>query len=60
MTTKYRGLFVQKLSDGTIVSVQVEDPNGYGMDLEPDDYSLRKILPPIDKLPDQFEYPSDK
>ena len=54
--TSYTGLFVQKLSDGTIFSVQVTDPFGNSIPLEPDIYIEREIKPDIDKLPTSDEY----
>jgi hypothetical protein len=56
MTTNYTGLFAQKLSDGSVISVQVEEPNGNSLTLDPADYVSRGIQPPIDQLPDQFEH----
>ena len=56
MATSYKGLFAQKLPDGSVVAVQVEDPNGNSLSLDPDTYTKRGVLPPIDQLPDQNEY----
>jgi hypothetical protein len=47
----YTGLYVQRLSDGTIFNVQVRDPRGNETGLIPQDYEARGILPPIDQLP---------
>ena len=51
--SNYKGLYVQRLSNGTIFSVQVEDPHKHQISLEPDDYKARQIKPPIDQLPDE-------
>ena len=60
MATSYKGIFVQKLTDGSIFAVQVEDPNGNSISLDPKSYTLRQIPPPIDQLPDQQEYQAKK
>ncbi len=56
MTSSYRGLFVHKLSDGTITDVQVEDPAGTSLPLPLAEYLRRGILPPAQTLPDQHQY----
>jgi len=47
----YTGLYVQRLSDGTIFNVQVRDPSDHESGLTPEDYEAKGILPPIDQLP---------
>lgn len=52
----YKGLYVQRLSDGLIHSVQVQDVGGIGLPLSPLDYVNREISPPIQTLPDEDQY----
>jgi hypothetical protein len=54
--TTYSGIFVQRLTDGTIYSVQVRDSAGNQNALEPATYSERGIQPPIDSLPTKEDY----
>jgi len=56
MTSSYKGLYVQRLNNGKIYSVQVVDPGGNSISLEPDIYIQREVQPPIDELPDKDEY----
>lgn len=49
--TDYTGLYVQRLSDGTIFNVQVTDPNGHEIGLTTEQYAQRQIQPPLDQLP---------
>ncbi len=49
--SSYTGLYVQRLNDGTVYSVQVTDPYGNELPLNPQDYIDRGIQPPIDQLP---------
>jgi len=51
--TIYKGLYVQRLSNGTIIGVQVESCHGVSLPLNPGAYIERGISPPIDKLPDR-------
>ncbi len=60
MASSYRGLYVQRLSDGTIHSVQVVDAGGNSIPLDPDTYIQRGVEPPIDHLPDIYEYNKNK
>lgn len=50
--SSYRGLYVQRLENGEIDSVQVVDPLGNSLPLEPQKYIERQINPPIEELPD--------
>lgn len=54
---EYTGLYTQSLSDGTIYAVQVKQRN-YELSFSPDQYRKRKIMPPIEQLPDEKEYKS--
>ena len=54
--SSYKGLYVQRLSDGTIHSVQVEDSAGNSLPLDPQEYVRRGIKPDIDQLPDVESY----
>lgn len=56
MSSSYKGLYVQRLSDGTIRSVQVVDTGGISIPLDPDTYIQRDVKPPIDQLPNQEDY----
>lgn len=49
--SEYKGLYVQRLSDGTIFNVQVEDSHGYENALDPKIYIEREIEPDINSLP---------
>lgn len=44
-TSSYKGIFSHKLSDGTIIDVQVEDPFGNSLSLPVDEYRRRGIQP---------------
>jgi hypothetical protein len=50
MASSYTGLYVQRLSNGTIYSVKVKDPNGNEYSLDPVEYVKQGIQPPIDQL----------
>lgn len=50
--SSYTGLYVQRLSNGKIDSVQVVDPFGNSRPLDPETYIERQIEPPIEQLPD--------
>ncbi|MDD4963248.1 MAG: hypothetical protein PHI11_04935 [Gallionella sp.] len=50
--SSYTGLYVQRLSNGKIDSVQVVDPFGNSLPLVPETYIERQIRPPIEQLPD--------
>lgn len=54
--SSYTGLYVQRLDNGTVFSVQVVDTAGNSLPLEPDTYVQRGIKPPIESLPDQKDY----
>ncbi len=58
MASSYRGIFVYKLADGTIRSVQCEDTAGVGNEMPIDTYRERDIQPPAESLPDQQQYKS--
>lgn len=60
MASSYKGLYVQRLSDGTIHSVQVVDPGGNSIPLDPQTYIDRDVRPPIDELPDLEGYQKSK
>jgi hypothetical protein len=54
--SSYTGLYVQRLSNGEIDSVQVVDPLGSSLPLGPKTYIERQIKPPIEQLPDVDGY----
>lgn len=54
--SSYKGVFSYKLSDGTIIDVQVDDPFGNSLSLPVDEYQRRGIFPPAESLPDQHQY----
>lgn len=56
MVSVYKGLYVQRLSNGTIHNVQVADPSGISIPLDPDVYLEREIKPPMESLPDAEQY----
>lgn len=56
MTSRFHGIFANKLSDGTITSVQCKDTTGLGNDMLIDTYRQRGIQPPAESLPDQHQY----
>jgi hypothetical protein len=56
MVSSYKGLYVQRTSKGQIHSVQVEDPGGNSIPLEPTEYIKRDVKPPINELPDIDDY----
>lgn len=56
--TSYKGLYVQRLEDGTIFGVQVADSSGNSISLLPQTYIEREVCPPIESLPDQANYQS--
>lgn len=60
MASSYKGLYVQRLSDGVIHSVQVVDPGGNSISLETQEYINRNVKPPIDELPDLEDYQKSK
>lgn len=47
----YKGLYVQRLTDGSIFAVQVKDLHGNENSLDPNTYVQRGIEPPLDSLP---------
>ena len=52
----YKGLFIQKLSNGEIFSVQVQDTHGHDIAINTLDYIIRGIKPDIKLLPDERTY----
>ena len=52
----YKGIFVQRLNDGTIYGVQVLEESGHEVTWKPGDYIERGIEPAIDSLPNQEDY----
>lgn len=54
--SSYTGLFVQRLENGEIHNVQVEDTGGISIPLDPKTYMERGIKPPINQLPDAKDY----
>ena len=56
MASSYMGLYVQRLSDGTIRSVQVRNPYGHSFAMDPDLYLARDVQPPMEQLPDVEDY----
>lgn len=54
--SSYTGLYVQRLNNGKIDSVQVVDPFGNSLPLEPETYIERQIKPPLEELPDIDDY----
>ncbi|RUO44513.1 hypothetical protein [Idiomarina aquatica] len=60
MASSYKGLYVQRFSDGIIHSVQVVDSGGNSIPLEPQTYIDRDVQPPIDELPDLEDYQKSK
>lgn len=60
MVSSYKGLYVQRLNDGTIDSVQVVDPGGNSIPLDPQTYVNRQVEPPIEELPDLESYQKSK
>ena len=56
MSDWYRGVYVQRLSNGQIYTVHVVAPGLVLMTFSPADYEASGIHPPMDKLPDAEEY----
>jgi len=56
MASSYKGLYVQRLSDGNIHGVQVVDSGGNSISLDPQTYIDRQVKPPIEELPDLENY----
>lgn len=54
--SSYTGLYVQRLNNGEIHSVQVTDPFDNLLTLEPAVYIQRQINPPIAQLPDVNDF----
>ena len=52
----YVGLYVQRLSDGTIYNVQVRDAAGIELPLTPEQYRASGIRPELESLPDVEAY----
>ena len=50
------GIYVQRLSNGTIHGVQVEDDAGNYWSISPEEYEARGYLPTINSLPDAEDY----
>jgi len=60
MSSSYTGLYVQRLGNGTIHSVQVVDTAGNSIPLNSDIYIERDVKPSIEQLPNQEDYNPDK
>jgi hypothetical protein len=56
MANGYRGVYVQRYSNGQIHKVQVAEPGGHPIPLSLFDYQAREIQPSVDRLPDAEEY----
>lgn len=56
MASSDMGLYVQRRNDGTIHSVQVRDPYGHTLAMDPDLYVARDVQPPLEQLPDIEDY----
>lgn len=56
--SEYTGIYVQRLSDGSIYAIQVRDPHGNETSLDAATYVQRGIEPPIDSLPDKGQLPN--
>jgi hypothetical protein len=56
MTSNYKGIYVQRYSNGQIHNVQVAYLNGNSIPLNPDDYLERDVKPLMESLPDVGEY----
>jgi hypothetical protein len=54
--TTYTGLYVSRLSDGTIYSVQVRDSTGVELPLNPEQYADRGVQPVMTLLPNAENY----
>lgn len=54
--SNYTGLYVQRLSNGKIDSVQVADPYGNSLPLDPEIYIQRQVKPSIEQRPDIQKY----
>ena len=54
--SSYTGLYVQRLSNGILHNVQVFDPFGNSIPLDPETYVARGIKPLIEQLPDEKTY----
>ena len=53
-----QGIYVKRLSDGTIHGVQVEDEAGNEWSISPETYQSRGYLPPLETLSDVEDYGS--
>lgn len=60
MASSYTGLYIQRLSDETIHSVQIIDTAGNSMPLDPNIYTERDIRLSMEQLPDEKDYNSKK
>jgi hypothetical protein len=49
--SEYTGIYVERLSDGSIYAVQVRDPHGNETSLDPKTYVQRGIQPLLNSLP---------
>lgn len=58
MSSSYRGVYVQRDSQGNVWSVQVVDIGGVSIPLPPHEYIDKKCNPPIHELPDESVYHS--
>jgi hypothetical protein len=58
--SSYKGIYVQRFDSGSIDSVQVEDPFGHRLPLDPHDYLSRGIQPPMEQLPNVKDFGAKK
>jgi len=56
VASSYRGVYVQRYSNGQIHNVEVVAPGGSSHPISFFDYQAREIQPPVDRLPDADEY----
>jgi hypothetical protein len=60
MMSTYVGLYVQRLENGSMHNVQVQDFAGNEIPLSPEEYDHRGIHPDIGELPDEADYKAKK
>lgn len=60
MISVYTGLYVQRLENGEVHSVQVKDISGNSQSLPKDQYIQKNIQPAIEELPSEDDYHSGK
>jgi hypothetical protein len=56
VTSRYRGIYGQRRSNGQIHNVQVAAPGGLSIPLSLFDYQAREIEPSVDRLPEAEDY----